>query len=185
MGAMASMMAPSYGSRGWAGGTLDWWPKARQPLELICAPKRVGPRRSSRFPWKSATSEGAWRGPKVRIMDPQWPAVASVRELGSKAMPPVVAVLVRAHQGRRVHRCPQRARTPDPCGLCPCKPATFGGPPEGAMIAIVDPQASRRRGGGRRPCPRWGQYLSPPLKRQSPAEQSLTTLRRMPARTKS
>jgi hypothetical protein len=34
------------------------------------------------------------------------------------------------------------------------------------MIAIVDPQASRRRGGGRRACPRWGQYLSPLLKRQ-------------------
>src|SRR5512132_3822557 len=29
MGAMTSMMAPSCGSRGWAGGTLDWWPKAR------------------------------------------------------------------------------------------------------------------------------------------------------------
>ena len=82
MGAMASMMAPSYGSRGWAGGTLDWWPKARPPL---------------------------------------WQYFSYVLK------------------GRGVHRCPQRARTPDPCGLCPCKPATFGEPPEGAMIAIVNP----------------------------------------------
>jgi hypothetical protein len=29
MGAMTSMMAPQLRSRGWAGGTLDWWPKGR------------------------------------------------------------------------------------------------------------------------------------------------------------
>ena len=46
-----------------------------KPLELICAPKRVGPRRSSRFPCKSATSEGAEKGAKgVDHGPPQLPA---------------------------------------------------------------------------------------------------------------
>ena len=35
---------------------------------------------------------------------------------------------------------PQRARTPDPAGCCPCKTTVFRGPPEGAMIAVVDPR---------------------------------------------
>jgi hypothetical protein len=78
--------------------------------------------------------------------------------LPTKAMPPwgCTSDAVCADEGRRVHYGPQRARTPDPCALFPCKPTVFRGPPEGAMIAIVDPQASRRRGGGRRPCPRCG-----------------------------
>jgi hypothetical protein len=45
-------------------------------------------------------------------------------------------------KGRRVHCCPQRARTPGPRGPFPCKTAVFGGPPEGTMIAIVEPQAT-------------------------------------------
>ena len=53
-------------------------------------------------------------------------------------------------------RLPVKGHGPQTLRLSPCKPAVFKGPPEGAMIAIVDPQASRRRDGGRRPCPRCG-----------------------------
>jgi hypothetical protein len=54
---------------------------------------------------------------------------------------PVVAILLEGKKKRRrVHCCPQRAWTPDPCGFSPCKPAVFKGPPEGAMIAVVDPR---------------------------------------------
>jgi hypothetical protein len=51
---------------------------------------------------------------------------------------PVVAVLAPGVKGRRVHCCPQRARTPDSAAF-PCKSPVFGGPREGTMIAIVDP----------------------------------------------
>src|SRR5215217_6900605 len=78
-------------------------------------------------------------------------------------MIPVGAVLVAIHENRRrVHRCPQRARTPLTLRVFPCKPAEesiaapkghgprtlrlfplqtglFRGPLDGAMIAIVDP----------------------------------------------
>jgi hypothetical protein len=61
-------------------------------------------------------------------------------------------------KGRRLHYGPQRARTPNPGGLFPCKPAVFRGPPEGAMIAVVDPQASRLRDGWAKAMPLW-QYF--------------------------
>ena len=40
---------------------------------------------------------------------------------------------------------PKRAPTPDPHGIFTCKSADFRGPPDGAMIVILDPLASRRR----------------------------------------
>jgi hypothetical protein len=45
---------------------------------------------------------------------------------------------------------PQRARTPDRAAF-PLQAGRFKGPPEGAMITVVDPQASQRRD-GRMPC---------------------------------
>jgi hypothetical protein len=58
-------------------------------------------------------------------------------------------------EGRRVRCCPQRARTPNPA-VFPLQTGRFKGPPEGPMIAVVDPQASRRRDGGGGPSPRCG-----------------------------
>jgi hypothetical protein len=48
--------------------------------------------------------------------------------------------LLKSRKGRRVYCGPQTERTPDPAGCFPCKTPVFRGPPEGAMIAIVDPQ---------------------------------------------
>jgi hypothetical protein len=42
--------------------------------------------------------------------------------------------------GRRVHCCPQRARTPDQCEMFPLQNTRFQGPPKGAMIAFLDPE---------------------------------------------
>jgi hypothetical protein len=65
----------------------------------------------------------------------------------------------RVCKARRVNCCPQRARPPGPCGFFPANKGLLGGPPEGAMIAIVNPQASRCRDGGRGHAPLW-EYFS-------------------------
>ena len=48
--------------------------------------------------------------------------------------------LLKSRKGRRVYCGPQTERTPDPAGCFPCKTPVFRGPPEGAMIAVVDPR---------------------------------------------
>jgi hypothetical protein len=56
---------------------------------------------------------------------------------------PVEAVLLASEEerkGRRGHCCPQRARTPELGSFFPCKRAVYRGPPEGTVIAIVDPR---------------------------------------------
>jgi hypothetical protein len=51
--------------------------------------------------------------------------------------------------------CPQRVWTPDPAAVS-LQTGGFKGRPEGAVLAVVDPEPSRRRDGGRRPCLRCG-----------------------------
>jgi hypothetical protein len=74
----------------------------------------------------------------IAIVDPQ----ATTTVMVGEGRTPVEVVPVVRVKGRRVNCCPQRARTPGPRGPFPCKTAVFGGPPEGTMIAIVDPQAT-------------------------------------------
>src|ERR1051325_1076619 len=82
-------------------------------------------------------------------------------------MPPVVAVL--GPSAKKADEPIPAPNGPGPRTLraFSLQTATFEGPPEGAVIAKVDPQASRCRDGGRGPClPLW-QYLVPPRKRQT------------------
>ena len=51
---------------------------------------------------------------------------------------------------------PPKGTDPDPCGLFPCKPRVFRGPPEGAVIAIMDPGKPTPVNGARRLMPRCG-----------------------------
>jgi hypothetical protein len=63
---------------------------------------------------------------------------------------PVVAVLLAvASKGRRAHRCPQRARIPDPATLSPAKHPFLGDRTKGPSWRSWTP--SRRRTHGRRP----------------------------------
>jgi hypothetical protein len=53
---------------------------------------------------------------------------------------PVVAVLSRRQTGRQWSPLlPPKGTDPRTLWLFPCKPAVFRGPPEGAMIATMDP----------------------------------------------
>jgi hypothetical protein len=83
MGAMTSMMAPSCGSRGWAGGTLDWWPKARPRCavlgrepetqkadEPMAAPKGHGPLDSAAFYLQIGIFLGTTTGPRCGDLGP-------------------------------------------------------------------------------------------------------------------
>jgi hypothetical protein len=61
---------------------------------------------------------------------------------------PVVAVLLASAKKKKADEsiaAPKGRADPEPHGLFSCKSAGFRDPPEGTMIAIVDPQASRRR----------------------------------------
>jgi hypothetical protein len=88
---------------------------------------------------------GTATGAMMAIADPSGrrPFAASRRRGWGEGHAPVVAVLcgqgMDVGKARRVHCGPQRARTPDPASCFPCKTGIFRGPPEGAMIAIVDP----------------------------------------------
>src|SRR4029453_6874302 len=55
---------------------------------------------------------------------------------------PVVAVLLAAAKktkGIRPHCCPQRAWTPDPAGVFPCKLSTLAGSTKGGHERFMDP----------------------------------------------
>jgi hypothetical protein len=55
-----------------------------------------------------------------------------------------------------------KGRGPPGSAAFPLQTGIFKGPPEGAMIAVVDPQASRRREWWARAMPPLWQYLSAP-----------------------
>jgi hypothetical protein len=55
-------------------------------------------------------------------------------------MPPLRQYLSRLQKRQVSPLLPPKATDPGPCGFSPCKPVVFRGPPEGAMIAIVDPR---------------------------------------------
>src|ERR1043166_1914970 len=82
-----------------------------EPPKLICAPKGIGPSAADHFSCKTATSKGAAMGAVGADHGPPAAGGSSVRELGAEAMPPLWQYLLRSAEGRRVHRCPQRART--------------------------------------------------------------------------
>jgi hypothetical protein len=126
MGAMTSMMAPSCGSRGWAGGTLDWWPKARPPLwqyfspllhsrRVRCCPQRAWTLDSAAFlPAKRLLLAAAGRGRPL-----SWP-LDTTAELGGEVYAPVVAVRVASAKANesiavlrgRAHGCRNRRHRP-------------------------------------------------------------------------
>ncbi len=65
--------------------------------------------------------------------------------LAGEGHPPVVAVLLASAKDKALESI-AAPKSADPGGswLSPCKPVVLRRPPEGAMIAVVDPQASRR-----------------------------------------
>jgi hypothetical protein len=67
--------------------------------------------------------------------------------------------LSRVVKGRRVHSGPQRARSPDPRRLFPCKAAISWGPFEGTIIALLDPKPAAP-GLGAKAMPRCGSTCS-------------------------
>jgi hypothetical protein len=81
---------------------------------------------------------------------------------GGRRLGPVVAVLGRAcEKSQSSPLLPPKGMDPRTLRLFTCKPAVFRGPPAGAMIAVVDPQASRRWDGGRRPMsPSWRYFVT-------------------------
>jgi hypothetical protein len=98
---------------------------------------------------------------------------------------PVVAVLRASAKGRRVHCCPQRARTLGPCGFFPAN-RPFSGDRRKAHDRRRGPPAHRHCDGGRRPCPRCGSTSRAVEKGQTsasspPKELDLRTLSKIPA----
>ena len=98
----------------------------------------------------------AGRGPR----SPSWTPRQADAVMVGEGDAPVGAVLLAsatAADGRQLSPLrPPKGADPRTLRLFPCKPAVFRGPPAGAMIAVVDPPANRRRDGGRGRCPRCG-----------------------------
>jgi hypothetical protein len=75
----------------------------------------------------------------VRIMDPpQLPAVALVRKLGAKAMPPLRQYLSRVAR-QTSPLLPPKDTDPRTLRLFPCKRSASVGAAKGAMIRFMDP----------------------------------------------
>jgi hypothetical protein len=88
--------------------TIVSWPDTWvvEPLELMCAPKGVGPRRLRPFPCKAATSGGAAVGPWVPMMDPRSCRRSRLCASWGGGHAPVVAVLVTAVKRKKRQTCP-------------------------------------------------------------------------------
>jgi hypothetical protein len=67
------------------------------------------------------------------------PAVASVLELGGGGRAPLWQYFSKAKKKQWSPLLPPKGTDPRTLWLFPCKPAVFRGPPEGAMIATMDP----------------------------------------------
>jgi hypothetical protein len=94
--------------------------KIKKPGESIAAPKGRGSRTPDLFPSAKGPLLGTATGDTMAIADPLWAGTicGKPRRGGGREPCPVVAVLLAtSKKGTRVHRCPQRARTPDSFGF--------------------------------------------------------------------
>jgi len=114
--------------------------------KLVYPAKRQGPPPHPEMPDEPRADYNEARG----IVGPR----ASRRRARGRRPCPVAPVLQATAHRQTSPLLPPKGMDPRTLRLFPCKPDVFRGPPEGAMIAFLDPQASRRRAGGRRRCPR-------------------------------
>jgi hypothetical protein len=110
---------------------------ARRQLSACAHPNVSAPGALADSPANQQLLKVPLEGQEVAIMDPQWPAVASVRELGAEAMPPLWQYLAMTALARRVHlRTPRASGSP---GGYSCKSSTFAGAAMGAMTSMMAP----------------------------------------------
>jgi hypothetical protein len=125
--------------------------------ESIAAPKGHGPLDPAGFFLQTGCFQGTAGRGHDRLLGP----LASRRRDGRRGPCPRCGSPSSGRKKRQTSpSLPPKGTDPWTLRAFSCKQAVFRGPPEGAMIAIVDPEPSRRRGGGRRPCPPLWQYLS-------------------------
>ena len=120
------------------GSTCSRVCKAKQ-IELICAPKRIGPRRSRRFPCKSATSESAVKRAKVPIMDPSGRRLRLCGSWERRPCPPLWQYFSRLRRKALDRMCAPKRVGPRRSSRLPCKSATSEGAVEGAKGADHGP----------------------------------------------
>jgi hypothetical protein len=117
----------------------------------IAAPKGADPGPCGLFPLQNTSFRGTAGRGHDRDRGPQ----ARRRRDGGRGPCPRCGSTCARHERADLSIAAPKGRGPRALRPFPYKTPVFGGPPEGAMIAIRGPHARRRRDGGRgRPCPR-------------------------------
>jgi len=102
----------------------------------MSAPKGHGPPDPTVFSLQTGRFQGTAGGGHDRVLGP--PCDPRCHLVG-EGHAPVVAVLLAGTQSQTSPLRPPKGTDPGPCELFPLQNRHFQGPPEGAMIAIVDP----------------------------------------------